>query len=150
MPVFLSVKSAWLGGQAELFARRQIRLLVVFREEPLRFEEHSEARTQNCSRSQAIGQDDYPKTAQLAQHSAVPGRSNLRARSNGSHCKLRQTQWTSKLPRAFRGNHSSERRERAALCGTWRRPHDSFLLLRPSLRLAGNSEWRKAAHSSAQ
>jgi len=54
----------------------------------------------------------------------------------------------SKLSRAIQGNHSSERHERAALRETRRRPHDSFLLLRP--QLAGNSEWRKAAHSSAQ
>jgi hypothetical protein len=56
----------------------------------------------------------------------------------------------SKLSRAIQGNHSSESHERAALRETRRRPHDSLLLLRPSLRLAGNSEWRKTAHSSEQ
>jgi len=77
MPVFLSVKFAWLVGKAELCARRQVRLLVAFREEPLRFEGRSGVQTQDSLRNHAIAQNDYRETRQLELNSAIPQRGNL-------------------------------------------------------------------------
>jgi hypothetical protein len=63
-PVLLLAKSARSGGQAELCARRQIHLLVIFGEQWLRFEGHPGVQTQNCLRSQAIRQNDHREAGQ--------------------------------------------------------------------------------------
>jgi len=135
MTVFLSVKSTFSRGQAERCACRQFRLLRAFQEEPLRFEGHSWVQTQNCSRSQAIALNDYPRTAHLAWNSAVPSRCNSHpAHSRETRRNLRQERWTSKLRRAIRANYNFECRAPAEL-------HGARCPLRGNLRLLWPTQW---------